>query len=308
MYKKVTTLCRHLLPPLLLTILVFGSCTNKTASDRSTTRIASSGTHSEQELQLPVIPDSLTRPEERAAYAAAHFWDHLDFGRDTRCLDTIFMEQNFANFLAVAAFAADDDAQHAIDHLIDSASANDDTKKLIDHIAEKYLDEPNSPMRSEELYVMFLKHIAADGNTDEAQKIRARHRLDMAMKNRVGTKATDFRLITSEGKESSLLALARNDTTLIMFYDPECEQCNIITRHLDNADIAHRYKVIAIDLASDRPLRNPAKSAMPSEWIMAFALEDIEDNDMYYLPALPSLYLIAPDGTVIMKDIPSSVF
>lgn len=170
MYTNITTGFRNILPLLLFTIMVSEGCGNKTAPDQSPSDTATSHIYSEEELPLPAIPDSLTLPEDRAAYAAAHFWNNLDFRNDTRCLDTVFMEQNFANFLAVTAYATENDAQYAIDRLLDNASTHSRAEDLIDHIAAKYLDDPNSPMRSEELYVMFLKHTIADGNSDEAKK------------------------------------------------------------------------------------------------------------------------------------------
>ncbi len=298
----------RLIPLLLLTACAAAGCSGKSASDRTATGLSPSPTYSEETMRLPVIPGHISRSDERVAYAAAHFWDSLDFSRDARALDTAFMEQNFANFITVAAYAAEEEAQKAVDRLLDRASVSHSTRDLIDHIAAKYLDDPNSPLRSEELYVMFLRHMAADSMSGDAKKARAQFRLEQAMKNRVGSVASDLCITTGDGKETSLLKLVGNDTTLIMFYDPSCEQCDALISYLDNTRIDRRFKVIAVDVADDRQLREKTGSAMPAGWITTFATKAIDLEEKYYLPALPSLYLIAPDGTVILKDIPPTAF
>ena len=64
---------------------------------------------------------------------------------------------------------------------------------------EKYLYDPNSPMRNEELYIPALEAMIASERLGEADKVRARYRLELARRNRPGTPATDFRYRRERG-------------------------------------------------------------------------------------------------------------
>lgn len=72
-------------------------------------------------LPMPEIPENITVPAKRAAYAAVKWWDHVDFKDHKRSLDTAFMEQNFSNFVMVLANADTVAIQKAVDTLMDKA-------------------------------------------------------------------------------------------------------------------------------------------------------------------------------------------
>ena len=57
---------------------------------------------------LPEIPDSLISPEARGDFLTEHFWDSFDFSDKSLSLDTAFMEQGFADFIAIARAAGDE--------------------------------------------------------------------------------------------------------------------------------------------------------------------------------------------------------
>ena len=88
---------------LLAAILGISICGCKGNSTGGTPTSSMNQMASEDSLQLPLpaVPEELRSPEERAAFVSSHFWDALDFSRDSRSLDTAFIEQNFANYLAV---------------------------------------------------------------------------------------------------------------------------------------------------------------------------------------------------------------
>lgn len=255
------------------------------------------------ELELPEVPEELVRPEERAQFVALHFWDDLDFSRDQRALDTAFVEQNFVNFIDLLPYVPQEGAGEAVAKLLDKAAENREAASLLSWVTERYLDDPNSPMRSEELYILFLQHISESEKAEEGERERADYRLRQAMKNRPGSKGADFRMLTRDGGTLTLMEGVRNDTTLVMFYDPDCSQCKEFTPQLISSETAKRFKVLAVDVATDRGLWDSTKDKFPADWTVGFALDPVDDEGIYVLPALPSVYLMAPDGTVILKDI-----
>ena len=253
-----------------------------------------------KELPLPDVPPSITEPEERAAYAVRHFWDSLNPSDHTQSLDTALMEQTFANFISLLPYATEDARNEAVTAFTDRCSTDSDVYDLAAYISHHYLDDPNSPMRNEELYILFLRRFASDPKLTEAKRERAAYRLEQAMKNRPGTKTADFRLLTREGKASTLLRELK-DTTLVIFYDYDCEHCKETVARLEDPAAGVKYPVVAVEATEDKDGWDATKAGMPKEWTICFATDPL-DGESYYFPALPSLYLLAGDGTVIVKD------
>lgn len=124
------------------------------------------------DLPLPSLPASLTDPEERADYLAAHFWDALDFSDTIRSLDTAFIEQNFANYSTVLALASGRDT--AVGNLLGRIrAASPAAYGLFVYVAEKYLYEPDSPVFDEQSYLPFARYAVSLGG-DEAVMAQAR--------------------------------------------------------------------------------------------------------------------------------------
>lgn len=287
----------------ILIAFLSGGCSRGEASDDKDKLICVLSSDSESGLPLPAVPDSLQFPEQRSRYAVIHFWDALPGVDPALRSDTAFMEQSFSNFIALLPYVPEAVADTAVVRLVSHVRPVLSDYTLLAEIARKYLDDPNSPMRSEEIFILFLRRFADDPALPEHMRLRAADRLAQAMKNRPGTAAADFRLVTRDGRRSSLLHLIA-DTTIVMFYDPDCAHCREITGHLIDMTPTLRYPVVAVDVAGDRSLWNSTKDSLPDAWQVAFATDPVDDDEIYVLPALPSFYLIAPDATVLLKDFP----
>lgn len=292
----------NILLGLAVLALIFG-CKGNNTSDSISSSSAASGVRSE--LPLPYIPDSLTTSEERSEYAVMHYWDMLELSRRKECHDTAFMEQSFSNFIVLLPYVSEEVRLKGVTKLIDRCKLDPEVLRLITWVAYKYLDEPNSPMRSEELYIPFLQILnAGDNHVPEEIRERAAFRLTQAMKNRPGARGADFRLITRDGISSTLHKTLAADTTLVMFYDPDCDNCRQITRRLAEQAADIPYRILAIDVIDNRQLWDSTKHTLPADWQVAYATDPIDDQELYVFPALPSFYLFAPDATVLLKDFP----
>lgn len=259
------------------------------------------------QLPLPAVPDSLTTPEQRAAFVSAHFWDSMDWQDHSLSLDTAFMEQNFANYLSILPYADDVARRRSVASLMQSASADREAHAFLAWVAEHYLADPNSPMRSEDIYMVFLDEFAKSPLFDEAKKTRYEYQMERAMKNRPGSPAADFSMAERDGKRLTLMkAAAEKEGTLVLFYDPECEHCKEILGEIAKWRFPDGVQVLAIDVTGDAPRFERTKGNYPREWRVAFATDPIEDDDLYVFPALPSIYLLDGEGMVILKDAPVS--
>lgn len=159
---------------------------------------------SPRELPLPEVPALLTAPEERAAYVLEHFWDGMDFRDTLRSRDRLFMEQCFVNFLSLFPHALPQSLPSPVGRLLQRAAVDSVAFRLVNSLAEHYLDDPNSPMRNEEHYILFLEALLSLPGLPEAERIRPAYRLETTRKNRPGTIAADFAYTDHRGKRQTL--------------------------------------------------------------------------------------------------------
>lgn len=251
---------------------------------------------------MPQIPETLTSAQERGSFLVRHFWDGLDELTAEQRRDTALIEQTFANYLGILPYVTEADAAESVGSLIEKCADDAEALRLVEYLSDKYLADPNSPMRSEDLYIVFLRCFSGDSRMPDDVRMRGEYHLEQALKNRPGDKAANFKLITRQGASSSLYRELAADTTIVMFYDPDCSQCREMTDMLSAPGMQLPYRVLAVDVVGNRAVWDETKHELPAEWTVAYALTAVEDDDLYAFPALPSFYLMAPDGTVIVKD------
>jgi len=178
---------------------------------------------------------------------------------------------------------------------------------LADSLVDAYLNDPNSPLRSEDRYIFFMESILDVDTLPEFIRLRAEERLRIARMNRPGMVAADFKFLTPDGKRHSLHG-SIDTTTLLVFYDPECSHCSDILRKLAGAPEIDRairegeLKVLAIYAERKKDVWDKTKKDMPPEWHTGYDVTGVLDNGIYDLPAMPTLYLIGSDRRIILKD------
>lgn len=245
------------------------------------------GTQTES-FPLPVIPADITDPARRASIAASRFWDGATLAPETDTV-TPALEQAMADFAAIASMGAEPDSiGRGAEVLLRKGGAD-----LIMPLAERYLYDPESPVRSEEALIRFLQ-LTPD-------RPRSAALLEQAMKNRPGTPAADFDYVDSHGRKSSLAAFAReHGGAFVYFFDSDCDVCKSM---IPDAVLASGGKaVLAVCPAGCAVRFDETVALFPEGWTVARDLGRIEADDLYIFSALPSVYIIAPDMTVRDKD------
>ena len=255
-------------------------------------------------LEMPSVPADLVAPAERAGYLAAHFWDNMDFSDGKYASDASFIEHNLVNYLSVLPIADEDSARAAIHELYVSASENPAALSCLDELIETYLYSYDSPMYNEELFALFVDERLGSGLFDSDVDARNRMLMESLLKNKKGSAVSDFEFVTADETLNTLLgALDKTSKNILIFYDPECEDCHTAIRLLSLSPRFSDINFIAIYDGGDKSLWESDLVNMPSGWIIGMTENSVEESGLFELPASPTIYVIAPDGKVLAKNI-----
>ncbi len=260
------------------------------------------------ELQLPTVPDTITTIPARADYVMAHFWDNLDLsGHPGRVASPQWLEQSVVNFMSLLPHATPDGHANGFKAMIKSFAPDHSALTSTALIVEKYLDDPESPMFSEPHYIAFLQQLTTAGVLDDSELVRPLYQLDALRKNRVGTIATDFSY-TDRNNLSHTLYNTIAPQLLLIIYDPDCDHCaetmrTLVSQPSLDAKVADKQlEILAIYADGDPELWQSAAGALPDQWLGGLDTTGLQENDLYTIRQLPSIYLLDADKTVLLKD------
>ena len=266
------------------------------------------------EFPYPQIPTMMTEPQQRATYLLMHYWDNVDFNDMKLVMNEDFMEQGFVNYLSVLSIVDAQTSEKSVEAMMKRAEENSVAYRKIANIAEKYLFEPNSPMVSDEMYILFLNQILKTKVLSNVEKARFDHQYKVVMKNRVGSVATDFLYMDAKGEIGSLHKF-KAEETLLIFYDPDCDNCAEIieklryNRELNAKIMSGKMRVLAIYAEENIELWKKELAKMPTNWTVGRAVSKIKPLGLYVLRAMPAIYLLDKDKNVVKKEaLPENLF
>ena len=288
---------------LLAFSLIFNACNGqqKTKTSESSTE--------ERTFEMVSVPSMITEPAERAEYLAKHYWDKYDFTDTTTIHLPEITEQAMSNFLDVLKYVKPETASASIKGMLGNAEADSTMYAYMTGLYEKYLYDPNSPVRNEELYIYVLQAMVNSTILDDINKIRPASLLEIAMKNRVGELATDFVYTQANGQDSKMSGIKAN-YLLLFFYNPDCHACKEITDQLAASGIVNGFlknnglKILCVYPDEDLAAWKNHLSYMPSGWINSYDKSlSLKNDEVYDLKAIPTLYLLDKDKKVLLKDV-----
>ena len=281
-----------------------------------------------QALPFPdVLPPAMMEdPQDRAEYMAQNMWNSLTDPSRTYPCDSLLVsgvrrtdvEQKFANWTQVLGMSSRPVAEKSVSRLYDRALAcekKDTSSNVFETFAslvDKYLFDPNSPLRDEDLYGAYASRLAAYEGYTEVQKEKYARDARLCALNKVGTKAADFRFADRRGKIRTLYGVEA-PYTLLFFSNPGCEACmSIINVLKEDPQISGmissgRLKVLNIYIDEDLDAWRSYMPVYPDEWYNGFDPDFVIRNEtLYNVRAIPSLYLLDSDKTVLLKDAPEN--
>lgn len=290
---------------LIAAVAILAACSNAGRSSAASQAATTTFT-ADTDLPLPRVPETLRTPRERATYVLKHFWDALDFNDTAAMHIEPFIERNFVNFVNLYPHAISDSLPAITARFLQASTRDTRTRLFIYSLIDKYLSEPESPVFSDDSYILFMSEWVKLP-LDSYELEEPRYRLAAAKKNRPGSRATDFKYRTIGGVTSSLHATVA-PATLLILYDPDCDHCMKVIGQLRDDPALNsliedgKLKVLAVYVESDRELWESTAPTMPRNWIVATDLTRVLDNELYDIPSMPGLYLLSEDKTVVMRQ------
>ena len=213
-------------------------------------------------------------------------------------------EKQFAPFLLGLEHQTPTQQAEQIGALLAKAEQDNATARFLT-LAEKYLYDPNSPYRSDERYLLFLQYAATHQLADYTTNPRYQKHYTMVQKNRIGHKATDFPYTTQAGEKGQLYDL-QSPYILLFFHDPNCKECQLVKQQLESQHAHFLQKgVQVVAVYIDDEVEAWRKAQYPSTWISVYAPK-IDQQDLYDIKALPTLYILDAQKRVLLKDAQSN--
>lgn len=255
----------------------------------------------------PTIPHELRTVEDRAGFLLEHYWDNIDFGDTALVHKPDIAEQGFSNFIDLLPRVDSAVAVRGVAVFSAAAFRRSTPQNVREHfadLAEHYLADPNSPMRSDALYLLFLDRLTAAQAFSPAERERFSFKRVNIAKNQPGMVAADFAYIDRNGHESTLHA-TKGEYTLLYFYDPDCENCHETTAFFSKSSLLTtnpRLTVLAVYPDADTDLWRKEPQLFPSKWIDAYSPGGKVAASLYYIRATPTIFLLDKDKRVLLKD------
>ena len=264
---------------------------------------------SPKKFTMVSVPITITDPTLRAAYLVKHYWDKFDFADTAYIHLPKITEQAFADYVNVMNYVSVEVVNSSIKKMLVKAEQDSLVYAHFIDLYEKYLYDPNSPLRNEEFYMPVLEQITTTSQLSDTHKIRYRKLLEMANKNKVGAPAIDFKFTNTQGRNLSLYGV-KAAYTILFFYNPGCMACKEIATELVNSALIstlvkqNKLKIIALYPDEDLKEWQDYQKNIPTQWINAYdPTRSIEQHELYDLKAIPTLYLLDKNKNVLLKDV-----
>lgn len=268
------------------------------------------------------VPSMITDPQERMDWISAHFWDRFTdtsafHTGDSTMINGVSVEDVekqmgvFATLLRSVELPVGEKAMSTLFERIEAfelAHPGGNMFLGVANLADKYFFDPNSPLRSEDLYLPFVSRMAESALVPSAERSRYAWDKRTCSINRTGTPAADFTFVDSQGKTRTLYGI-KAGYTLLIFGNPDCHACKELLETMDGYPQISELissgvlKVADIYIDEEIELWKERISNYPSSWINGYDPSfSIRGDRIYAVRAVPSLYLLDKDKKVILKD------
>ncbi len=272
---------------------------------------------------MPEPPAVIVEPAKKAEYVVSNYWNDF-LGQSYPCDSNVvngvlsddvenalgtyvtLLERNFDIDFGRKAMAGFFDKVEKFQ----AADTSSNVFGFFEKMVPKYLYDPNSPVRNEDLYLPYVSRLAVSEYSDPDSRPSYSFEAKMCSLNMIGSPAADFTFTDLGGKRHTLYSV-KAETTLLFFTNPGCPACKEIIESLTcDGKIATlvasgRLAVVNVYIDEELDKWREYASVYPKNWYNGYDQSYLIRSDVTYnVRAIPSLYVLDSEKNVIMKDAP----
>lgn len=268
------------------------------------------------------VPAMITDPSEQLVYILDHYWDGFfagDWPTDSAVVlgvPSAEVNDNISLYVALLDKLPVPEAQARLKSAFSKIQARQqkDTSSLFYLLFTESLAsclyDPNSPLRSEDLYLPFVEGMVGSGFTPPDRLAGYRFELEKCRLNPYGSKVPDFKFKDASGRMHHLYG-EKAGYTMLFFSNPGCTACKEIIDEIGSRayvpDMIKRGELAIVNIYIDDEVDKwrEYEPSYPRDWVNGYDFSQIINSDaLYYVRAIPSLYLLDSQKRVIYKDAP----
>lgn len=272
---------------------------------------------------MPEPPSMISQPQEKTEYVISNYWNDFlaaVYPCDTNIVNGVpaeEVEKAFGTYVTIMERACPIEfGRKAMAAFFDkvekfeSADTSSNVFEFFGKMVSKYLYDPNSPVRNEDLYLPYVSRMAVSDFVEPDMRPSYDQEAKMCSLNMIGTPAADFTFTDLSGRRHTLYGIEAG-TTLLFFTNPGCPACKDIITGLTSSEriaglvSAGRLAVVNVYIDDELDKWREYASDYPREWYNGYDQSYLIRSDITYnVRAIPSLYVLDSEKKVLMKDAP----
>lgn len=253
-------------------------------------------------FQLPIVPDSLNKLQDRSDYLVEHYWDFCDLDKAFSSRER--MAEAFDTYLSFMPYASAETVYREVERFMKKIGKKADNVLFIGELAEGKLYSDTAAYQSDELFTIFANEIIKNKKVDKASKLRYEHIARQLSGSAPGVIAPMFSYTDAFSQSGKLQIDTLALGTILFFNDPECDDCNMARLRLDTdiltRGLVDKGKIRLVSILPSEPTDLWKEKAIdfPSSWL---TVASEEAADLYDLRYQPMFYVINPNGAILLK-------
>lgn len=203
-----------------------------------------------------------------------------------------------------------EDGVKAVNLLLDQAQANTETYEVFFDLLERKFGFFVSDYWTEEIYLKMLNNALNYNNLSSNRRTRYEALYQSYNKNLSGQQVPDFQIMWPDNHTSSLYDF-ESEYLILFFQNPDCPTCAEMHKILsENEELSQaidsgRIKVLSVYFNENENLwRTYVKTKGNPRFFYGWEWQHkIVDDELFYLPNIPYLFLLDKDKKVIKKEL-----
>jgi len=270
------------------------------------------------------VPSVCETAQEQFQYALDHYWDSYFSGdgiTDSTAILGVKKEELEAAFSQYLSMLGSESVTAAATHmaglfrhieLCEPEKADSSLAYLrLTELVSRYLYDPNSPMRCEDLYLPFVSAMAASPRTRDDMRTGYEYQARMCSLNQFGQVVPDFSFKDAQGTLHRLHDI-KAGYTMLFFSNPGCTACKTIIDEVVSRPYVDMFiadgllAVVNIYIDQEIDKWREYEPTYPRNWLTGYDhLYRLRESGEYDIRAIPYLFLLDKDKRVILKDAPT---